>query len=96
MRGRDRGESRAASPLELLYDLTFVAAFGVAGSELAHGMLDDSVDVFAVAIADPERHLQRVQWQLGGHADESVAKRASDTLEYVRLIARDSVHYPMH
>lgn len=29
---------RAATPLELLFDLTFVAAFGVAGSELAHGI----------------------------------------------------------
>lgn len=38
MLGRDVGEHRAASPLELLYDLTFVAAFGVAGNELAHGI----------------------------------------------------------
>lgn len=30
-------DGRAATPLELLFDLTFVAAFGVAGSELAHG-----------------------------------------------------------
>lgn len=29
---------RAATPLELLFDLTFVAAFGVAGSQLAHGI----------------------------------------------------------
>jgi low temperature requirement protein LtrA len=29
---------RAATPLELLFDLTFVAAFGVAGNELAHGI----------------------------------------------------------
>lgn len=32
------GGHRAATPLELLFDLTFVAAFGVAGSELAHGI----------------------------------------------------------
>lgn len=39
MVGRDVSESgRAATPLELLYDLTFVAAFGVAASELAHGV----------------------------------------------------------
>lgn len=38
MHGRDRQERRAASPLELLYDLTFVAAFGVAGNELAHAV----------------------------------------------------------
>ena len=31
-------QDRAASPLELLYDLTFVAAFGVAGAELSHAI----------------------------------------------------------
>jgi len=31
-------EGRAATPLELLFDLTFVAAFGVAGNQLAHGI----------------------------------------------------------
>ena len=37
MRGRDPHESsRAATPLELLFDLTFVIAFGVAADELAH------------------------------------------------------------
>ncbi|MGW6195591.1 low temperature requirement protein A [Kribbella sp. NPDC055110] len=35
--GRDPGERhRAATPLELLYDLTFVVAFGTAADELAH------------------------------------------------------------
>lgn len=29
---------RTATPLELLFDLTFVAAFGVAGEQLAHGI----------------------------------------------------------
>ncbi|QNE37781.1 low temperature requirement protein A [Leifsonia shinshuensis] len=37
MTGRDPGEAhRAATPLELLFDLTFVIAFGQAGEELAH------------------------------------------------------------
>ncbi|MGW0024370.1 low temperature requirement protein A [Rhodococcus sp. NPDC003383] len=37
MGGRDPGESfRVASPLELLLDLTFVIAFGVAGNQAAH------------------------------------------------------------
>lgn len=39
MLGRDTREPhRAATPLELLNDLTFVAAFGVAGNALAHGV----------------------------------------------------------
>jgi low temperature requirement protein LtrA len=37
MSGRDPNEQhRAATPLELLYDLTFVVAFGVAADQLAH------------------------------------------------------------
>lgn len=37
MSGRDPAElHRVATPLELLFDLTFVVAFGVAASELAH------------------------------------------------------------
>ncbi len=37
MRGRDPHEShRAASPLELFYDLTFAIAFGVTGTHTAH------------------------------------------------------------
>jgi low temperature requirement protein LtrA len=39
MGGRNSDESRrAATPLELLFDLTFVAAFSVAGQQLAHGI----------------------------------------------------------
>ena len=42
MLGRDPTEShRAATPLELLFDLTFVIAFGVAGNELAHFLADE-------------------------------------------------------
>ena len=43
-RGRDPEEHhRAATPLELLYDLTLVVAFGVAADELAHYVADDHV-----------------------------------------------------
>jgi low temperature requirement protein LtrA len=41
MSGRDpHEEHRAATPLELLYDLTFVVAFGIAADELAHYLAD--------------------------------------------------------
>jgi low temperature requirement protein LtrA len=43
-RGRDPHEGhRGATPLELLYDLTLVVAFGVAADELAHYVADDHV-----------------------------------------------------
>lgn len=34
---------RTATPLELLYDLALVVAFGVAGSELAHAIAADHI-----------------------------------------------------
>jgi low temperature requirement protein LtrA len=44
MAGRDPAEPhRTATPLELLFDLTFVVAFGIAADELAHFVADDHV-----------------------------------------------------
>ncbi|HEY0889503.1 MAG TPA: low temperature requirement protein A [Nocardioides sp.] len=44
MSGRDPGQHhRAATPLELLFDLTFVVAFGTAANELAHGLAEGHV-----------------------------------------------------
>ncbi len=44
MSGRDPHEdSRASTPLELLFDLTFVIAFGAAATELAHFLAADHV-----------------------------------------------------
>lgn len=41
MGGRDRHEAhRVATPLELLFDLTFVLSFGVAASQLAHALAE--------------------------------------------------------
>ena len=41
MSGRDPQEQhRVATPLELLFDLTFVVAFGAAGNELAHALAE--------------------------------------------------------
>jgi low temperature requirement protein LtrA len=61
LRGRDPDEPhRAATPLELLYDLVFVVAFGQAANELAHhvaedhlltGVLGFAFAVFAIAWA---------------------------------------------
>src|ERR687890_2036749 len=44
MGGRDPSEEhRAATPLELLFDLTFVIAFGTAADELAHFVAEGHV-----------------------------------------------------
>jgi low temperature requirement protein LtrA len=44
MTGRDTGQRhRPATPLELLFDLTFVVAFGAAANELAHALAEEHV-----------------------------------------------------
>jgi low temperature requirement protein LtrA len=44
MGGRDPHQAhRTATPLELLFDLTFVVAFGIAANELAHFLAEDHV-----------------------------------------------------
>lgn len=50
MTGRDpRQLHRAATPLELLFDLTFVIAFGAAANELAHFLVEDHVKAGLIA-----------------------------------------------
>lgn len=50
MMGRDPDERhRVATPLELLFDLTFVVAFGTAANELAHALAEDHVGAGIVA-----------------------------------------------
>ena len=50
MSGRDpREPHRAATPLELLFDLTFVVAFGAAGNELAHALAEEHVTTGLIA-----------------------------------------------
>ena len=50
--GRDPNEEhRSATPLELLYDLTFVVAFGIAANELAHYLADGEIWTAIVGFA---------------------------------------------
>lgn len=52
MTGRDpAADHRAATPLELLFDLAFVVAFGTAANELAHALAADHVISGLVAFA---------------------------------------------
>lgn len=60
MTGRDPHEShRTATPLELLYDLTFVIAFGLAADELAHAL---SADHLAVGLGGYAFAMFAVTW----------------------------------
>ncbi len=70
MSGRDPHEPhRVATPLELLFDLTFVIAFGVAASQFAHmlasghvgaGLAGFSFATFAVSLGVDQFQLVRL------------------------------------
>ncbi|HEX6027045.1 MAG TPA: low temperature requirement protein A [Solirubrobacter sp.] len=50
--GRDPDEThRVATPLELLFDLTFVVAFGIAADEMAHYLAEDHVRTAVLGFA---------------------------------------------
>ena len=52
MGGRDpHQEHRGATPLELLFDLTFVIAFGTAANELAHFLAEDHIASGVIAFS---------------------------------------------
>lgn len=52
MRGRDPHEPhRAATPLELLFDLAFVVGFGVAGEQAAHLMAEGHIGTAVIGFA---------------------------------------------
>jgi low temperature requirement protein LtrA len=52
MSGRDPHEPhRTATPLELLFDLTFVIAFGVAAAQFAHALASDHVESGLISFA---------------------------------------------
>lgn len=52
MSGRDPNEEhRVATPLELLFDLTFVIAFGIAASEFAHQLSENHVGAGVLAFS---------------------------------------------
>jgi low temperature requirement protein LtrA len=52
MSGRDPNEEhRVATPLELLFDLTFVIAFGIAASEFAHMLSENHVGAGVLSFA---------------------------------------------
>jgi len=52
MSGRDpHEEHRVATPLELLFDLTFVIAFGIAASEFAHQLSENHVGAGVLAFS---------------------------------------------
>ncbi|MCT7660548.1 low temperature requirement protein A [Mycobacterium deserti] len=52
MTGRDpHEEHRAATPLELLFDLTFVIAFGISANEFAHMLAEEHVGAGLIAFS---------------------------------------------
>ncbi len=91
MTGRDPLEShRAATPLELLYDLTLVVAFSLASSQFAHalserhvleGLLGFSVAIFGVTMA-----WLSYSWFASAYDTDDVFMRLATLLQMVGVL----------
>src|SRR4029453_4815369 len=91
MSGRDPYEQhRVATPLELLYDLTFVVAFGVAGEQFSHlmaeghfasGLIGFVVAVFAVCWC-----WINYSWFASAYDTDDWAFRVAPMVQSVRVI----------
>ena len=89
--GRDPGEDhRAATPLELLYDLTLVVAFGVAADELAHFLADErvlgGVAGFAFAVFGASRAWINYSWFASAYDTDDRVFRLATLVQTVGVI----------
>ena len=95
MSGRDPNERhRAATPLELLYDLTFVVAFGVAGEQFAHllaeGHFAAGLTAFGLAIFAICWAWINFSWFASAYDTDDWAFRLATMVQMVGVIIRRS------
>ncbi|MCV7318154.1 low temperature requirement protein A [Mycolicibacterium confluentis] len=91
MSGRDpHEEHRAATPLELLFDLTFVIAFGVAASEFAHLLAQNHVGAglagFAFSVFSVCWAWINFTWFASAYDTDDWAYRVTTMLQMVGVI----------
>jgi low temperature requirement protein LtrA len=89
--GRDPNEAhRAATPLELLYDLTFVVAFGIAADELAHylaeGHLGAAVGGFCFAVFAVVWAWMNYSWFASAYDNDDWVFRVATMVQMVGVI----------
>ena len=91
MSGRDPGEShRAATPLELLFDLTFVIAFSQAGSQAAHllelGHFMPAIIAFSFAVFAISWAWINYSWLASAYDNDDVYFRVATMVAMVGVI----------
>ncbi len=89
--GRDPEEAhRAATPLELLYDLTFVVAFGTAANELAHYLAEGHVGTalagFCLAVFSVVWCWMNYSWFASAYDNDDWVFRVATMVQMVGVI----------
>ncbi|WP_219469848.1 low temperature requirement protein A [Nonomuraea rhizosphaerae] len=81
---------RSATPLELLYDLTFVVSFGIAGNELAHylaeGHLGTAIGGFCFAVFSVAWAWMNYSWFASAYDNDDWVFRVATMVQMVGVI----------
>ena len=91
LRGRDPGErGRSSTPLELLYDLTYVIAFGAAAEQLAehagHGDVWPAIGAYLFAIFSVSWAWMNFTWFSSAYANDDVVFRVATIVQMIGVI----------
>jgi low temperature requirement protein LtrA len=91
MRGRDpRDRGRSSSPLELLYDLTYVIAFAAAAEQLAHhlaeGEVGSAVGAYAFGIFGISWAWLNFTWFASAYGNDDALLRVATIVQMVGVI----------
>src|SRR5262245_54632934 len=89
--GRDPDQAhRAATPLELLYDLTFVVAFGTAADELAHyvaeGHIGTAIGAFCFAVFAVAWAWMNYSWFASAYDNDDWVFRVATMVQMVGVV----------
>src|SRR4051794_8002505 len=91
MTGRDPEErDRASTPLELLYDLTYVVAFGVAAEQLAlgieHGAIGASIGAYLFALFSVTWAWTSFTWLSSAYGNDDVLFRVATIVQMIGAV----------
>ncbi|RKS79959.1 low temperature requirement protein LtrA [Motilibacter peucedani] len=91
MRGRDpRERGRSSTPLELLYDLTYVVAFGAAADQLATHLSDGHVaaalGAYAFAVFSISWAWMSFTWFASAYSNDDVVLRLATLVQMVGVV----------
>jgi low temperature requirement protein LtrA len=91
MTGRDPAErDRSSTPLELLYDLTYVVAFGAAAEQLAHhlveGEVGPAVGAYAFAVFTVSWAWMNFTWFSSAYSNDDALVRVATIVQMIGVV----------